>query len=418
MHSFSILFSALVAVSACVDGAVISGPRYHKVHHSPKNGTNTTTSARTPKALYFITNDANNSVVAIPISKNGTLSDGSLTATGGAGSNEVDATGKPLAPDALSSQGSVRVAGKHVFAVNAGSNTLSMFKISAHDPTKLTLVGNPIDTAGDFPVTLAISTKHSLACVANTGAKAGIACASFDAKKGLSKMDTLRQFALNQSTPPVGPTNTVADTFFNNHETALITTIKGDPTVNNTGFMSIFPMTGAKGAKGAKSLSTAETRSSPPGTAVLFGSVNIPGTNSVLATDASFGALIMDISENNTAATSATAKLADQKATCWATISPATGTGFVTDVGVNHIVEVDLANMTVVKDLTLTNGNPGMIDLEAAGDFIYALSPGTANVSSAVTVFDVSGGRGSVTQIQNFNPKGVSQNAQGMAVLI
>ena len=81
-------------------------------------------------------------------------------------------------------------------------------------------------------------------------------------------------------------------------------------------------------------------------------------------------------------------------------------------------MEVDLTNMTVVKDLTLANGNPGMIDLEAAGDFIYALSPGNANVSSAVTVFDVSGGRGSVMQIQNFNPKGVSQNAQGMAVLI
>ena len=109
MHSFSTFFLALVAVSTCVDGVVISGPRYNKVLHSPRNCPNVTASA---KALYFITNDANNSVVAIPINKNGTLSDGSFTATGGAGSNEVDATGKPLAPDALSSQGSVRVAGK------------------------------------------------------------------------------------------------------------------------------------------------------------------------------------------------------------------------------------------------------------------------------------------------------------------
>ena len=152
MHSFSILFSALVAVSACVDGAVISGPRYHKVHHSPKNGTNTTTSARTPKALYFITNDANNSVVAIPISKNGTLSDGSLTATGGAGSNEVDATGKPLAPDALSSQGSVRVAGKvsitYLYLLNYGCPCLTRHSTSS--PSMLVLIPS---LCSKFPLT-------------------------------------------------------------------------------------------------------------------------------------------------------------------------------------------------------------------------------------------------------------------------
>ena len=287
-----------------------------------------------------------------------------------------------------------------------------MLKISPCDPTKLTMIGSPIDTAGDFPVTLAISKTHSLACVANTGARAGIACASFCADKGLSNMDDLRPFSLNQTTPPVGPTNSVADTFFNNNETALVTTVKGDPTVNNTGFMSIFPVTGAG------TLSTQDTRSSPPGTAVLFGSVNIPGTNRIFATDASFGAAIMDVSGNNTASVSLSAKLADQKATCWATISRATGTGFVTDVAVNHLVEMDIGNMDVVTDLNLTNGNPGMIDLEAAGDFVYALSPGNANVSSAVVVFDVSGGRGSVRQVQNFNPKGVGKNAQGMAVLM
>ena len=74
--------------------------------------------------------------------------------------------------------------------------------------------------------------------------------------------------------------------------------------------------------------------------------------------------------------------------------------------------------MGIVKSLNLTNGNPGMIDLEAAGNFIYALSPGNANVSAAVTVFDVSGGRGSATQIQNFNPVGVGANAQGMVALM
>ena len=107
MHSFFIFVSALFVLSTGVNGAAISALRHHKSPHSPRNGTNITTA----KALYFITNDAVNSIVALPIGKNGTLSDGSLTETGGAGSNEVDAAGKPLAPDALSSQGAVRVAG-------------------------------------------------------------------------------------------------------------------------------------------------------------------------------------------------------------------------------------------------------------------------------------------------------------------
>lgn len=64
-----------------------------------------------PKALYFMTNNAaGNSIIALPIGLNGTLSAGSTTATGGKGGSELDAKTKlPNAPDALSSQGSVRV---------------------------------------------------------------------------------------------------------------------------------------------------------------------------------------------------------------------------------------------------------------------------------------------------------------------
>ena len=298
-----------------------------------------------------------------------------------------------------------------VFAVNAGSNTLSMLAIDPADPTKLTMVGSPVNTCGDFPVTLAVSIKLQKACVGNTGAKAGISCASFNAQTGLAAMDALRPFALKQSNPPTGPLNTVADTFFNVDETALLTTVKGDPTVNNTGFLSAFPVQNG-------TISAVGTQSSPAGTNVLFGTVNIAGTSNLLATDASFGAAILSVDAQGTAAVVASAKLADQKATCWATVSEATGTGFVTDVAVNHLVEMNVTTGAVVKELNLTNGNPGMIDLQAAGNFVYALSPGNANVSSAVTVFDVSGGSGAAKQIQNFNPAGVSLTAQGMAVLV
>jgi hypothetical protein len=77
------------------------------------NTTNTTAAGTTEaKAIYFMTNQANNSIIAIPVGSDGTLSGGTLIGTGGAGSNLIDtATNGPAAPDALASQGSVKVAG-------------------------------------------------------------------------------------------------------------------------------------------------------------------------------------------------------------------------------------------------------------------------------------------------------------------
>ena len=62
------------------------------------------------KAIYFMTNAAKNAIVALKVAADGTLSDGSITATGGAGMNGVDSKGAPAAPDALFSQGAVKVA--------------------------------------------------------------------------------------------------------------------------------------------------------------------------------------------------------------------------------------------------------------------------------------------------------------------
>jgi len=272
-------------------------------------------------------------------------------------------------------------------AVNPGSNTLSMFSISSSDPTKLTPLGSPVSTLGDFPVSVTLSTNLSLACVANSGAQAGVACLSMTSK-GLAPLDkALRPFAINQTTPPSGPENTVSQTFFNKDFSALITTVKGNPAVNNTGFLSVFPVTNGV-------VSTTETRSSPAGTAVLFGTAELEN-NEIFVTDASFGSATLSLDANNIASVVARTNITDQKATCWATLSDLTGTAFVTDVAVNHLVEIDTATGTLINELQSGNGNPGMIDLVSAGNFIYALSPGNASVKAAVTVFDVSGGRGS-----------------------
>ena len=293
-----------------------------------------------------------------------------------------------------------------------------MLSINPQSPTDLRLVGEPVSLPGQFPNTVAASAKNRLVCVGTTGVTNGVSCSSFSSK-GLSAMDGLRSFDLVQTTPPVGPTNTVSQLFFSEDEASLFATVKGDPTVNNTGFFSVFPVN--RGSwHSSTSLALHDTRSSPSGTAVLFGSADIPGTSNVFVTDASFGGAVIAVDPaTNTASTIAQQEIADQMATCWVTISSVTGTAFVTDVLVNRLVEMSLTDASIVSILDLSsNGDLGLIDLKAVGNFIYALSPGNGTTPAAVTVVDVSGGPGSAKQIQHFylSGMGVDKNAQGMAI--
>lgn len=67
----------------------------------------------TNNAIFFLTNDQTNSVVSIPIGADGKLSGGTVTGTGGAGSNSIDGkTNKPASPDPLIGQSAIAVAGQ------------------------------------------------------------------------------------------------------------------------------------------------------------------------------------------------------------------------------------------------------------------------------------------------------------------
>lgn len=287
-----------------------------------------------------------------------------------------------------------------------------MFVIDAVDPTKLTMVGKPVDTLGEFPVSVTMSLTLKRACVANGGAIAGITCFAISST-GLSSLGDLRPLCLGQSTPPKGPFNTVSQTFFNADSSALLTTVKGDPTKNDTGFLSVFPIMNG-------TISTADVQSSPAGTAVLFGTAILPSPfprNSLFVTDASFGSATLSLAANNTASVLSSTKIAGQAATCWATFSGVTRSAFVTDVAVNRLVEVDPASGAIIHELNSTNGNLGMTDLVAAGRFVYALSPGKDSTAKAkVTVFDLGRGKGTAKEIQNFDA-GAGSAAQGMAFL-
>lgn len=304
-----------------------------------------------------------------------------------------------------------------MFAVNAGSNTVTMFAIDPKNPTKLTMLGRPISVPGDFPNTVAASAKNNLVCVGSSGAKSGISCASFSSK-GMGSMDQLRPVGLHQTTPPVGPTNTVSQVFFSGDEETLFATVKGDPTTNKTGVLGIFGVDQPCDSNGAASVSEEGKLTSVDGTIVLFGSSTIQGSSDLFVTDAAFGAAVLSVdAETGAASVKSKATIEGQHATCWVAISPDTNTAFVTDVGLDRVVEVSLTDASIksVTDLS-ANGDPGLIDLRAAGSFIYALSPGNGTTSPAVTVMDVR----SKKQVQHFQLKGLgaSKNTQGVAILV
>lgn len=351
-------------------------------------------------AVYFITNAQQNSVVSIPVGADGLLTGSPiLTSTGGMGLGGRQADGTASIPDSLFGQGALRVVDDLLFAVNPGSHTLSLFKISAKNPTELTLLGSPQSTGGEFPQSVAYSAALKTACVVNGGAVDGISCFSVS-NKGLRALDASpRPLGLGQTTPAVGSPNTASDISFSSDSASLIVAVKGNPAVNNTGFFAVYPV-----SRGV--VSRHGTKSSPPGTALPFGIAAVDGTNKIVIADPTIGAVLVSVDQNSfSATTTAAIPVANQKAICWTTYSSLTGMAYLADAAVNRIVAVNTKTGAIAAETVLTNGNRGMFDIVASGPFLYALAP-TAN-STHVVVMDISAGKGAISEKQNFEVVGL-----------
>jgi hypothetical protein len=295
-----------------------------------------------------------------------------------------------------------------LFAVNAGSNTVAMFDIDAADPTRLRMVGSPADTLGDFPVTIAASNVLSLVCVANAGTINGVACFHLTSEGLVPDGVGLRSLGLSQTNPPSLTKDGPTEIFFSPDLSRLYLTTKGG---SDNGFISVFAVQHGLASDN-------ETRSSPDGTTALFGAIAIPGTDQLLAADASFGVAILGVDYNNKVSTVAKVPVPNQTATCWIEYSSVADVAFVTDPFVNHLVEVDVYTAAITHIYNVSNAeNPGLIDFVVPSDFLYALSPGYGTVDEcSVIVFDVGAGRGRAKQVQNFKVgHNVSSNAHGMA---
>ena len=80
---------------------------------NPSNKKPLSQSPSTAKAVYFLTNQQPNAVVSLKDNSDGTLTDGSITMTGGDGVTGMPlANGSPLGKGTLFGQGAVTVAGQ------------------------------------------------------------------------------------------------------------------------------------------------------------------------------------------------------------------------------------------------------------------------------------------------------------------
>ena len=82
---------------------------------------------------------------------------------------------------------------------------------------------------------------------------------------------------------------------------------------------------------------------------------------------------------------------------------------------------MSLIDISILSILDLSaNDNSDLIDLKAAENFIYALSPGNDTTKAAITVLNVSGSQEKMIMMQHFRLEtlDVEKNAQEMAAII
>ncbi|PPQ97998.1 hypothetical protein CVT26_003060 [Gymnopilus dilepis] len=361
-------------------------------------------------AAYFIIDDPAQKLVALNIAADGTVGPSArVFNAGGTGVRAVHVTppGKPPVlfspgPDPLFTQGSVRVNEKAriLVTVNPGSNTVSLFGINAQDPTKLTPIGKPVNSGGEFPNSVVINSKGTVTCVLNGGKVNGVNCFDIHPIIGLTpKPNTRRLMNVNQTTPPSGPLGSLSSVVFSPDESILFAVTKGfDATTN--GYVAAWKVAhdGSLSKDFVKSLPDTAGR-------VPFTLFNIPGSNAYLAADPTVGFLTFDFGNSSSLSATATSfEIPNQILNCWVAYSSKSGNFYVIDPALSIINEVHYDSKlkpTLVKQYQqLTNSDT--LDSEVAivnnHAYLYVLQPN----ATAVTVLSVDR-PASASHVQTFN---------------
>ena len=345
-------------------------------------------------AVYVMTNQVNNAIAVFGRAADGTLTPAGQFSTGGAG-NPVP-QGTDPATDPLASQGALILGqgGQFLFAVNAGSNQISVLRISR---SRLVLVG-VFDSGGIRPISLTL--YNNLLYVLNEGGTPNITGFTVGADGTLTPL-------AGSSQPLIGGTAAdPAQISFNSDGTLLVVTEKAGNridtyTVDENGLPS------APIANASNGMTPFGFAFNNPGFLVVSeafgGTPNQAAASSYSASQAGMLSVVSGSVPNS------------QTASCWTVITNDGHTAFVSNTGSGTISSYGLsADDGTLSLINSTGGNTGPnsapidIALNVSSHFLYVLAGGLQSVVSFRVEQD-----GSLTMIDT--DAGLPLGAQGIA---
>jgi 6-phosphogluconolactonase (cycloisomerase 2 family) len=328
--------------------------------------------------VYVMTNQISaNSVIVYHRATDGQLTYSGEFATGG--------TGAGTGGDPLASQGALVLRGNLLFAVNAGSNDVSMFRVAGD---KLELVDR-VASGGRFPVSLTV--KGQLAYVLNAGGTPNITGFAIDPTSG--RLVTLA----NSQRPLAGGTAAApAEVHFGPDGETLIVSERG------TQSLDIYKVDFRGYAVGPFS--------APANAAVPFG-FDVTRRGYAIVSEAGAGAASSyAIDDDGTLTPVGGPLLLGQRAPCWLVTTGDGRFAFTANAGSGSISSIAIG---ADGQLELLNGAAGSLiapldmALSANDGFLYA-----RDGNGAVTGFRVNGD-GSLSYVTTLG--GIPAGAQGIA---
>ncbi|KAJ7066459.1 hypothetical protein C8F01DRAFT_1248474 [Mycena amicta] len=378
MHGFTLALAALSA--AVVVSAAPSNVKQNPIcSGTDKNRPGLT--AGGPGGIYWMSNEPNgNFVFTANLDSSGKMLFGDAVYAGGRGAHMGPDTSKP---NALQSQGSVKVVGDKIAVVNAGSDTVSLFQIDFQNPAFIRMIGQPISTMGNFPVSATISNQNGNVCVLNAGQTNGVSCYTVDLRKGLVPIqNSVRSLNLKLTTPPANPDNTPSQILFSDDGKRLFASVKGSK--DNTGFVAVWTV------NDDGSLSDDFVKNTPDGGANPASLTIVRGADALMNTDIGKGINLFDFSgdkNNGTQAKTQDLGLSGSSHTAWGEFSDQTQNYYISDSDTAVYTEISIDPKSLeVKGVRAYPQKKGSfpIDQEVAlidgKDTAFLLSPGAMTV--------------------------------------
>jgi 6-phosphogluconolactonase (cycloisomerase 2 family) len=344
-----------------------------------------------PGAVYVLTNQASNSVMVYARATDGALSFSGSFSTGGRGMGS--------GPDPLASQGSLVLGrwGRLLFAVNAGSNDISVFSVQNQGLQLQLLDREP--SGGAMPVSIAV--YGDLVYVLNAGNSATAFGAPdiqgfiMDPSSGrLTQLPGSRRFL------PGGPASAAAEVAFSPDGDVLMVTEKG------TNKIDTWSVSDDGSPENGRSINS--------NGAVPFGFAFIRREYAVVS-EAMASALSSYNADYDGTLQLVTGSLGDtQAANCWVVTTKSGHYAFTTNSGSGTISSYQISQDGTLSLLNAvaanTGGGTAPIDMALSTDsqFLYVRD----GLNGILDGFQV-GSDGSLTPIGSAN--GVPANAQGIA---